>query len=74
VARDAAWRSAARICAWLVTVMAGLIIVGAASITVSGWLIDGVERANGSQRAAAERSAPPGPEVTRRQVRLGSPL
>ncbi|MGI5194373.1 DUF6082 family protein [Streptomyces sp. CA-288835] len=30
--------------------------MGAASIVVSGWLIDGVERVNGSQRAAAERS------------------
>ncbi|MEU9187642.1 DUF6082 family protein [Streptomyces sp. NPDC048484] len=32
-------------------------IVGAASIVASGWMIDGVEQANGSRRIASERSA-----------------
>ncbi|WP_405930786.1 DUF6082 family protein [Streptomyces sp. NBC_00827] len=52
-----AWRSAISICAWTVTAVAGITAVGAASVALSGWLIQGVEAANGSRRTAAERSA-----------------
>ncbi|WP_328874253.1 DUF6082 family protein [Streptomyces sp. NBC_00287] len=51
-----AWRSAVRVCAWLATAGAGVALVGAASVVVSGWLIDGVERANGDRQTATERS------------------
>ncbi|MFE9445206.1 DUF6082 family protein [Streptomyces sp. NPDC006602] len=35
----------------------GTVLVGAASIVVAGWLIDGVEWVEGSRRSAAERSS-----------------
>ncbi|KPI14207.1 hypothetical protein OK074_2300 [Actinobacteria bacterium OK074] len=55
--RTTSWRSVAGISAWLVAGVAGIGLVGLASIAVSGWLIDGVERANGGIHAAAQRSA-----------------
>ncbi|MFF2848558.1 DUF6082 family protein [Streptomyces sp. NPDC058001] len=56
MARVPAWRSVARLSVWLTAALAVIAGVGAASVIVSGWLIDGVERANGSRSAAAERS------------------
>ncbi|MCZ4514130.1 DUF6082 family protein [Streptomyces sp. ActVer] len=47
----------ARFCTWLVAAILAIGLVGAASIVVSGWLIDGVEQANGSRGNAVERSA-----------------
>lgn len=51
------WRSAGRTGTWLAASVGGIGLVCLASITLSGWLIDGVERANGSRQTAAERSA-----------------
>ncbi|MEU5070681.1 DUF6082 family protein [Streptomyces asoensis] len=49
-------RSLARISIWSVAVLASAAAVGAASIMISGWLLTGVEAANGGRREAAERS------------------
>ncbi|WP_220450796.1 DUF6082 family protein [Streptomyces canus] len=56
MANDRASRSVVKACAWSAAAVAGIAVVGAASIVVSGWLIDGVEQANGSRRTAIERS------------------
>nr|WP_253268017.1 DUF6082 family protein [Streptomyces asoensis] len=50
-------RSLLRISAWSVATVACAAIIGAASIVMSGWLLTGVEEANGGRHAAAERSA-----------------
>ncbi|MFI6333434.1 DUF6082 family protein [Streptomyces sp. NPDC050535] len=42
---------------WLAVAAVGIALVAAASVVVSGWLVSGVERANGGTREAAERSA-----------------
>ena len=52
-----AWRSAGRSVGLLAVALSGLALVCLASIVVSGWLIDGVEQANGSPETAARRSA-----------------
>lgn len=57
MAGHTAWRSAARIIVWLIAAMVAISLVGTASIIASGWLIDGVEQANGSRQTATERSA-----------------
>lgn len=50
-------RSALTSLAWLGAGTAGIALVGAASVAMSGWLIDGVEQLNSDRRTAAERSA-----------------
>lgn len=50
-------RLALSILGWSSAGIAGIALVGAASIAVSGWLIDGVEQFNSDRRTAAERSA-----------------
>ncbi|MER5298769.1 DUF6082 family protein [Streptomyces lasiicapitis] len=57
MARLGAWRSALSICIWLTAAAAGVALVGAVSIIVSGWLARGAEAASGSRQAAEERSA-----------------
>ncbi|MGP4050218.1 DUF6082 family protein [Streptomyces sp. 2A115] len=57
MARARTWRSAISVCTWLAATVAGIAAVGAASVALSGWLIRGVEAANGNRRTAAERSA-----------------
>ncbi|CAL9598845.1 DUF6082 family protein [Streptomyces sp. enrichment culture] len=42
---------------WGVAALLGVALVGAASVVISGWLLTGVEEANGGRREAAERSA-----------------
>ncbi|MFH8496713.1 DUF6082 family protein [Streptomyces coeruleorubidus] len=46
-----------RTCLWGAACLAGAALVGAGSIVISGWLLSGVEDANGGRRAAIERSA-----------------
>lgn len=48
---------AARYRIWLVAAAIAISFVCLASVVISGWLIDGVERANGGLRKAAQRSA-----------------
>lgn len=50
-------RSLLRICLWGAAGLLGVALVGAASIVISGWLLSGVEEANGGRRTAVERSA-----------------
>ncbi|WP_405906281.1 DUF6082 family protein [Streptomyces sp. NBC_00828] len=50
-------RSTVRFCMWLVAAALGIALTCAASVVVSGWLISGVERADGGTHAAAERGA-----------------
>ncbi|MER6132378.1 DUF6082 family protein [Streptomyces sp. NPDC001815] len=57
MAGDSAWRSATRIASWVAGAVAMVSVVGAVSIVASGWMIEGVEQANGSRRIASERSA-----------------
>ncbi|GAA3838307.1 DUF6082 family protein [Streptomyces chiangmaiensis] len=57
MARDTGWRTPSRIAGWLIASVTGIALVGALSIVASGWLIDGVERTNGSRQTAAARSA-----------------
>nr|WBO80774.1 DUF6082 family protein [Streptomyces sp. SBE_14.2] len=52
-----AWRSASRAIAWLAVALIGTAAVCLASLVVSGWLISGVEQANGGMEEAAQRSA-----------------
>ncbi len=42
---------------WGVAALLGVVLVGAASVVISGWLLAGVEEANGGRREAVERSA-----------------
>ncbi|MFH9013583.1 DUF6082 family protein [Streptomyces sp. NPDC017943] len=42
---------------WGVATLLGVTLVGAASVVISGWLLAGVEEANGGRREAVERSA-----------------
>jgi len=42
---------------WAAAATAGTALVGAASVVVSGWLVSGVEEANGNRRTALERSS-----------------
>ncbi|WP_237330284.1 DUF6082 family protein [Streptomyces sp. BA2] len=57
MARQHVWRSALSITGWAAAGTAGIALVGAASIAVSGWLIRGVEATNSSRQTAEERSA-----------------
>ncbi|MFE0102607.1 DUF6082 family protein [Streptomyces sp. NPDC059009] len=57
MARQQMWHSALKICSWVVSCVAGVILVGIASIAVSGWLIRGVEAINGDRRTAEQRSS-----------------
>ena len=57
MARRGIWRSTLSVGAWLVAAAAGIALVGAVSIVVSGWLVSGVEETNGGRHTAAERSA-----------------
>ncbi|MFM9371764.1 DUF6082 family protein [Streptomyces sp. Da 82-17] len=43
--------------AWLLASLVGILLVGAVSVVVGGWLLDGVESMNGDRQDAAERSA-----------------
>ncbi|MEV6753463.1 DUF6082 family protein [Streptomyces sp. NPDC051214] len=56
MARHCTWRSALAACAWLAVAIAGVALVGAASVIISGWLARGAEAASGSRRTAEERS------------------
>ncbi|MGW7067919.1 DUF6082 family protein [Streptomyces sp. NPDC054855] len=56
MARQTNLRSALSICAWLTTAIAGVALVGVASVIISGWLARGAEAASGSRKAAEERS------------------
>jgi hypothetical protein len=42
---------------WTAAAIAGTALVGAASVVVSGWLVSGVEKANGNRQTALERSS-----------------
>ncbi|WP_409469236.1 DUF6082 family protein [Streptomyces sp. HC307] len=44
-------------CGWSTALIVGTAFVGAASVVVSGWLVSGVEEANGSRQTAVERSS-----------------
>ncbi|MFJ5838451.1 DUF6082 family protein [Streptomyces shenzhenensis] len=54
--RGAGWNSVTRYGTWLIAAVIAIALVCLASIAVSGWLIEGVERANGGLRKAAQRS------------------
>ncbi|GGV61743.1 hypothetical protein GCM10010277_66860 [Streptomyces longisporoflavus] len=56
MARHTTWRSAFSVCAWLTAAVAGVALVGAVSVVVSGWLARGAEAASGSRQTAEERS------------------
>lgn len=51
-----AWRSTTRFGLWAALCVLGIALVGAASVILSGWLIDAVVRANSDTEKAAERS------------------
>lgn len=55
--QGSAGRSWPRAVAWLLTSLIGILLVGAVSVIVGGWLLDGVESINGDRQEAAERSA-----------------
>ncbi|WP_234328179.1 DUF6082 family protein [Streptomyces sp. NRRL S-37] len=50
-------RSAIALSAWTAAAAFCIVIVGVASVVISGWLVSGVERTNGDLPTAAERSA-----------------
>lgn len=54
---DRPWRSAWVACAWALAAIAGVAALGAASVVLSGWLVRGVEVANGDRHTAVERSS-----------------
>jgi hypothetical protein len=55
--RSRAWRAVLPVAGWLMAPAAGIALVGVGSIVISGWLVQGVEAANGGTREAARRSA-----------------
>ncbi|MFI8201241.1 DUF6082 family protein [Streptomyces sp. NPDC085937] len=50
-------RSAIALSAWAGAAALCILAVGVASVTISGWMVSGVESANGDSRTAVERSA-----------------
>ncbi|MFG3660409.1 DUF6082 family protein [Streptomyces sp. NPDC047706] len=50
-------QSLIRFFTWGASAIAGTVLVGVASIVISGWLVTGVEEANGGRQTAMERSA-----------------
>ncbi|MCX4814399.1 DUF6082 family protein [Streptomyces sp. NBC_01239] len=50
-------RSILVVSSWAAAATAGTALVGAASVVVSGWLVSGVEKANGDRRTALDRSS-----------------
>lgn len=50
-------RSVLAASAWVTAAIAGVTLLGAASVVLSGWLVRGVEIANGDRRTAVERSS-----------------
>ncbi|WP_320780891.1 DUF6082 family protein [Streptomyces sp. CRN 30] len=57
MAADRAVRETVRFVAWAGATAVGVAVVGIASLAVSGWLIDGVERLNPDEHSAVERSS-----------------
>ncbi|MFJ4633323.1 hypothetical protein [Streptomyces sp. NPDC088847] len=50
-------RSILVVSTWAAAATAGTTLVGAAAVVVSGWLVSGVEKANGDRRTALDRSS-----------------